>query len=170
MGSTSPFLMVGSRTQPHTGFVSSFVRTSRPGMARLTTTRPMARFSMTMSVAKGQKTKAAVHSYRLAPSDFAFLWEECKRCFYLKAHKKLYRPRAPFPSIFGTIDLAMKLHLRGLPTNELLPEMSKGVFLCESEDAWVESKPITVLGHESSVFIRGMVRTSTLSTQLFSVY
>lgn len=108
-----------------------------------------------MTVAK--KQEVAAQNFRLAPSDFAFLWEECKRCFYLKVHKKLYRPRAPFPSIFNTIDLAMKLHLRGLPTNELLPEMPKGVFLCENEDAWVEGKPIQLPGRKNTVFIRGMV-------------
>lgn len=108
-----------------------------------------------MSVAKGRELKA--QTFRLSPSDFAFLWEECKRCFYLKAHKKMYRPRAPFPSIFGTIDLAMKLHLRGLPTHELLPDMPKGTFLCENQDAWVECKPFSPPGHQKSVFIRGMV-------------
>lgn len=95
--------------------------------------------------------------FRLAPSDFAFLWEECKRCFYLKAHGQLYRPRAPFPSIFGTIDVAMKRHFRGLHTTSVLPDMPPGVFLCEEEDAWVESLPITVPNHSASVYIRGMV-------------
>lgn len=97
-------------------------------------------------------------TFRLAPSDFAFLWDECKRCFYLKAHKKLYRPRAPFPSIFGTIDLGMKRHFRGLTTTALLPDMKQGVFLCEDDDAWVECRPITPPGHSDSVYIRGMVR------------
>lgn len=96
--------------------------------------------------------------FRLAPSDFAFLWNECKRCFYFKAHKKLYRPRAPFPSIFGTIDSGMKTHFRGLPTQKLIPEMKPGTFLCEENDAWVECKPITPPGHSQSVYIRGMVR------------
>lgn len=94
---------------------------------------------------------------RLAPSDFAFLWEECHRCFYLKAHKKLYRPRAPFPSIFNAIDLAMKRHLRGLRTTDVLPEMKPGVFLCEDDDAWVECLPITPPRASRSVYVRGML-------------
>jgi hypothetical protein len=99
---------------------------------------------------------------RLAPSDFAFLWEECRRCFYLKAHKKLFRPRAPFPSIFSTIDLEMKRHMRGLRTTDVIPSMKPGVFLCEDNDAWVECTPITPPGRSGSVFIRGMVRCSFL--------
>lgn len=101
--------------------------------------------------------KNAARTFRLAPSDFAFLWEECKRCFYLKAHGNMYRPRAPFPSVFSTIDTAMKHHFRGLRTTDLLPDMPPGVFLCEDDDAWVESMPITPPNHTNSVFIRGMI-------------
>jgi PD-(D/E)XK nuclease superfamily len=100
---------------------------------------------------------AAPGPVRLAPSDFAFLWEECRRCFYLKAQKQLYRPRAPFPSIFSAIDLAMKRHLRGLRTTDVLPEMKPGVFLCEDDDAWVECAPIVPPGCTRPVFIRGML-------------
>jgi hypothetical protein len=101
-------------------------------------------------------------SFKLAPSDFAFLYEECKSCFYKKAHKTLFRPRAPFPSIFGTIDLEMKRHLRGLRTTDVLPDMKPGVFLCEDDDAWVECTPITPPGRSSSVYIRGMVRCTSV--------
>lgn len=112
-------------------------------------------------------------TFRLAPSDFAFLWEECKRCFYLKAHGQLYRPRAPFPSIFGTIDVAMKRHFQGLRTTSILPDMPPGVFLCEEEDAWVESLPISVPNHSASVYVRGMVRplaTSDVNTPIFNLF
>lgn len=146
-------------------FATSFAVTQGPHYAaRLSTAAKQyqhrGRHGAVMSVAKSRKP--ATDCFRLAPSDFAFLWEECKRCFFLKAHRKLYRPRAPFPSIFGTIDLAMKLHLRGLPTHELLPAMPKGVFLCENDDAWVECKPISPKGYETSVYIRGMVRVTFL--------
>ena len=46
--------------------------------------------------------------WRLSPSDFAFLWEECKRCFYLKVVKEFYRPRSLMPKIFNVIDAQMK--------------------------------------------------------------
>lgn len=100
--------------------------------------------------------------YRLAPSDFAFLWEECKRCFYLKVHGILPRPRAPFPSIFSKIDLCMKRRMSGLQTNSLIPDMRPGKFLCEEEDPWIECLPITPPGHKNSVYIRGKVRSLVL--------
>lgn len=115
--------------------------------------RQQRRCSRNLRMSSTTETK----SFRLAPSDFAFLWEECKRCFYLKAHKKLFRPRAPFPTIFGAIDLSMKKHLRGLPTQQLLPQMRKGTFLCEDNDAWVECTPFTPPGRDTSIYIRGMV-------------
>lgn len=111
----------------------------------------------TAAISRASQT-APAKTFRLAPSDFAFLWEDCKRCFYLKAHKKLYRPRPPFPSIFGTIDVSMKKHFRGLRTEEILDNVAPGTFLCEEEDAWVECQPITPPGHTSSVYVRGMVR------------
>lgn len=121
-------------------------------------TRPARWYCTATSSAKqSMKSPSSPRSYRLAPSDFAFLWEECKRCFYLKVHGQLYRPRAPFPTIFGAIDVAMKRHFRGLRTTDLIPEMPAGTFLCEERDAWVESKPITPQNHTDSIFIRGMV-------------
>jgi hypothetical protein len=49
----------------------------------------------------------------LSPSDFAFLWDDCPRCFYRKIVEKERRPRSPFPSVFGKIDRAMKQHYLG---------------------------------------------------------
>src|SRR5580698_8346615 len=49
----------------------------------------------------------------LAPSDFAFLWDECPRCFYNKVVLNRGRPRSPFPNVFGAIDRAMKLFFLG---------------------------------------------------------
>lgn len=96
-------------------------------------------------------------TFRLSPSDFAFLYSECPRCFYLKLHNLLHRPRTPFPPVFNTIDLAMKRHFRGLRTTDVLPDMKPGVFLCEDQDAWVESQIISPTDSKSSLFIRGMI-------------
>ena len=63
----------------------------------------------------------------LAPSDFAFLWDECTRCFYLKVVRREGRPRTPFPNVFGTIDRAMKRHYLGQRTDSLALSMPRGV-------------------------------------------
>lgn len=51
--------------------------------------------------------------YKLSPSDFAFLYKECKRCYYQKIRDGKYRPYQPMPSIFNTIDKAMKVAFEG---------------------------------------------------------
>ena len=47
-------------------------------------------------------------NWTLSPSNFAFLWEECKRCFYLKIVSGVRRPGGPMPKIFTIIDAQMK--------------------------------------------------------------
>lgn len=150
-------ISVTAGTALHPAFAQASVVLFRPSVLQRQPARWQASAAKPARRRPPASNSKSPRTFRLAPSDFAFLWEECKRCFYLKAHGKLYRPRAPFPSIFGTIDGAMKHHFRGLTTTDLLPEMSPGVFLCEDDDAWVESMPITPPNHTNSVFIRGMV-------------
>lgn len=47
-------------------------------------------------------------NWKLSSSDFAFHWEECKRCFYLKIVKGFQRPRPTMPKIFNMIGSEMK--------------------------------------------------------------
>lgn len=86
-------------------------------------------------------------AYKLSPSDFAFLWDECLRCFYLKYRLNFDRPRGPFPAIFGKIDAAMRARFDG----ELLGNVVEGAprGKVDASDRWVES---TEFG---GVFVRG---------------
>ena len=96
-------------------------------------------------------------NFKLSPSDFAFLWEECKRCFCLKIAAGLRRPPGPFPRIFGTIDNAMKNCFMKRRTEEIVASMPPGLVAFGEE--WVESTPIAVPGRESTCFIRGKFDT-----------
>lgn len=96
-------------------------------------------------------------NFKLSPSDFAFLWEECKRCFYLKVAGILPRPRPIMPRIFTAIDEAMKNYYQGRRTEEIDGRMPAGVV--EFSDRWVESLPISLPGWKSSCFIRGKFDT-----------
>jgi hypothetical protein len=95
--------------------------------------------------------------WRLNPSDFAFLWEECKRCFYLKVLKDFQRPRTPMPKIFMNIDSQMKQFFAGKRTEDLLMCLPSGVV--EYGEKWVESTPIALPGRASMCFIRGKLDT-----------
>ena len=92
-------------------------------------------------------------SWKLSPSDFAFLWEECRRCFYLKVVCGFQRPRSILPKVFTIIDSQMKTALTGRNTCEISPDLSAGVL--EYGDGCVESQPIVVPGAASTCFVRG---------------
>ena len=94
---------------------------------------------------------------KLSPSDLTFLWDECKRCFYLKYVHKVTRPPAPFPSIFSKIDRLMKEYYQGRPTTDLDPTLPAGTM--RFGEKWVESLPITIPGHVAQCYIKGKFDT-----------
>jgi hypothetical protein len=91
-------------------------------------------------------------TWKLSPSDFAFLWEECKRCFYLKA-MGFYRPRQMFPKIFNIIDQQIKICFQGQRIEKLITDIPGGSI--KYSDEWVESLPIEISGTESKCYILG---------------
>lgn len=90
---------------------------------------------------------------KLAPSDFAFLWDECRRCFYLKVALGIDRPRTPMPSIFSVIDSKMKGFFQGRRTEEVAPMLAPGSFAHFGR--WVESAPIRPPGAARMLYVRG---------------
>lgn len=96
-------------------------------------------------------------NWKLAPSDFAFAYEECKRCFYLKNVAGFQRPRPPMPKIFSVIDLQMKKCFSGKRTEEVAPGMPCGVI--EYGEKWVQSEAISLPRRASTCFIRGKFDT-----------
>lgn len=96
-------------------------------------------------------------SFKLSPSDLTFLWDECKRCFYLKVVHNFQRPRAPFPKIFGIIDRLMNSFFKGKRSSEISSDLPDGVI--EYGEKWVESQPIHFPDRSASCFLRGRFDT-----------
>lgn len=92
-------------------------------------------------------------SWKLNPSDFAFLWDECPRCFYLKLVHDFGRPIQPFPRIFGQIDAQMKVGFEGKRLDSFFPNAPKGTF--HNFGGKVESRPIELPGCSSTCFLQG---------------
>ncbi len=99
----------------------------------------------------------AVRHFQLSPSDFAFLWEECRRCFYLKVVCGIRRPTTPMPKIFMAIDSAMKDCFDGRRTEEILSNLPTGVLAYS--DRLVESVPMMAGDPEVTVSVRGKFDT-----------
>ncbi len=95
--------------------------------------------------------------FKLSPSDFGFLWDECKRCFYLKVARGFDRPSQPFPAVFNVIDREMKTGFSGLRSEEMAPGVPPGVIAVQ--DGWVKSVPIEFPGRSAAIFIRGIFDT-----------
>lgn len=94
---------------------------------------------------------------KLSPSDLTFLWDDCKRCFYLKYVNGISRPSAPFPGIFGTIDHLMKNYFEGRPTTDLDPGLPPG--RVRFGERWVESGPLPLPGHALQGYLKGKFDT-----------
>lgn len=43
-------------------------------------------------------------NYKLSPSDFAYLYQDCKHCYYLKVKKGLDKPRSIMPGVFSAMN------------------------------------------------------------------
>jgi hypothetical protein len=95
---------------------------------------------------------------KLSPSDFAFLWDECRRCFYLKVVSGFPRPRGIMPKIFSRIDGAMKSYFAGKRTEDIASGLPAGTVAFN--ERWVESKPIQIPAHSLTVSIRGKFDTA----------
>jgi hypothetical protein len=108
----------------------------------------------------GWSLDAPIAPWRLAPSDFAFLYDECPRCFYMKVVHRRSRPRSPFPSVFGRIDAAMKDCYVGERADEVVVGLPPGIIggseWVKSEELWHPgaSRPIVISGQLDSTVAR----------------
>ena len=93
---------------------------------------------------------------KLSPSELTFLWDECPRCFYLKVTGRFSRPSTAFPSIFSSIDRAMKNHYRDRSMQELSPDLPPGRFFFSEQ--FIVSQPVTRPGHRPACLFRRQVR------------
>lgn len=78
--------------------------------------------------------------YKLSPSDFAYLYEECKHCYYLKVRRGISRPQGIFPAIFGAINTRLQGNMVGHNLQELSPSLPSGIV--ESQEKYVQSEKI----------------------------
>jgi hypothetical protein len=91
---------------------------------------------------------------KLSPSSLTFLYDECKRCFYLSLMRDFKRPTTPFPKIFSKIDNAMKDFFMGKSCKEISRELPEGKMILAQR--WVESAPMEFPNHTLRPFFRGL--------------
>lgn len=79
-------------------------------------------------------------SYKLSPSDFKYLWEDCRHCYYKKVKSNLQLPSVPIPGIFNHMSGLFQRDLMGRKTSELKLDLPEGSF--RHEERYVKSVPI----------------------------
>ena len=95
--------------------------------------------------------------FKLSPSDFGFLYDECKKCFYLKVKYNFDRPRSPMPSIFTKIDGIMKNYFESKSPKDITEDLPDGKV--EFGDKWIQSKPFSDKKTGNKCFIKGKTDT-----------
>lgn len=87
--------------------------------------------------------------YKLSPSDFAYLYEQCKLCYCLKVKRKVYQPSMPMPGVFSAINTRLQTPLVGKELSTISPDLPEGKVV--NQEGWVESIPVP----GTSVYIKG---------------
>lgn len=87
--------------------------------------------------------------YKLSPSDFAYLYEECKLCYCLKVKQGIYQPSMPMPGVFSAINTRLQGNLVGKNLKDLSDKLPDGEVV--NQEGWVDSLVVP----NTSVFIKG---------------
>lgn len=87
--------------------------------------------------------------FKLSPSDFAYLYEECKLCYCLKVKHGIYQPSMPMPGVFSAINTRLQGNLVGKNLKTLSPDLPDGRVV--KQEGWVES--VAVPG--TQVYLKG---------------
>ena len=78
--------------------------------------------------------------YKLSPSDFRYLWEDCKHCFYLKVKKGINQPSIGIPGVFMKMNSLLQKDIEGVNLKDINPNLPSGVI--EKKEGYLKSKPI----------------------------
>lgn len=90
---------------------------------------------------KGEiKTMNSDQLYKLSPSDFKYLWEQCKHCYYRKAIFNISQPSIGLPTIFSKMQGMLQSSLQGVDPHALHPDLPHGKFILQ--ERWIKSAPL----------------------------
>jgi len=78
--------------------------------------------------------------YKLSPSDFKYLWEDCKFCFYQKVKLGVPPHSGAFPAIFGYMNSLLQNSVMGKSLKDIHPDLPDGII--EIQEGFLKSTPI----------------------------
>ncbi len=78
--------------------------------------------------------------YKLSPSDFKYLWEDCKHCYYQKVKLGVLPHSGAFPAIFTYMNGLLQDSVMGKNLKDIHPDLPSGII--EIQEGFLKSKPI----------------------------
>jgi hypothetical protein len=78
--------------------------------------------------------------YKLSPSDFGYLWADCKHCFYQKVKKGISLPSIGMPGVFSKMNSLLQAKIMGMNLKEVNSLLPSGII--EVKEGYLRSKPI----------------------------
>ncbi len=82
----------------------------------------------------------AQKQYKLSPSDFKYLWEDCKFCFYQKVKLGIPPHSGAFPAIFTHMNSLLQNSVMGKSLKDIHPDLPEGII--EIQEGFLKSQPI----------------------------
>lgn len=79
------------------------------------------------------------NSYKLSPSDFAYLWNDCKHCYYQKV-KLGVSHSGIFPGMFTKINTLLQNSIMGMNLSDIHPDLPSGII--EIQEGYMKSVAI----------------------------
>lgn len=86
--------------------------------------------------------------YKLSPSDFAYLWNDCKFCYYQKVKLNTFHSGV-FPAMFGRINGLLQTSIMGSNLRDIIKDLPSGIITVQ--EGYLKSKVIP----GTNVFLSG---------------
>lgn len=78
--------------------------------------------------------------YKLSPSYFRYLWEDCKHCYYQQVKMGRPTPQTPFPAIFTRMNKLLQDSVIGKNLQSINQNLPSGII--STQEGWLKSKPV----------------------------
>lgn len=78
--------------------------------------------------------------YKLSPSDFKYLYEDCKHCYYQKVKHGITLPTIGLPGVFSKMNSLLQTAIIGMDLREINSDLPAGKI--EVKEGYLRSKPI----------------------------
>ena len=79
--------------------------------------------------------------YKLSPSDFKYLWEDCKHCYYQKVRMGIAPHSGAFPAIFTYMNKLLQDSVMGKNLQDIHPDLPSGII--DFQEGFLKSQPVT---------------------------